>query len=511
MPATGNAYSRLALRVTTLLFPPYALVLLWSGPASLGRKLLGSMGILLFCLPYTVLFVFLLVRFGGLQIEWRGGYIPALTWQPTAPDFDQLERSRAQQEVRLPEGLSPATSTAYWTGFRGPKRDGHYREQSILTNWPSKGLRELWRQPCGGGYASFAIAQGLAFTLEQRRQQEVVVAYYVETGHEIWTHGWDAHFTESMGGDGPRATPAYDDGRVYAIGATGELRCLNAADGKLLWSKNILTENNSSVPTYGVSASPLIVDEKLIVLTGGERPGEVVCYHKHDGRKIWSSPRENTGYASPMLIEVAGERQLLVSFATNTVGLRLDDGAVRWRFPWQVQNNQLPIAQPIMIGSNRFVLSAGYFTGSAAFEITDPEGEFNVKELWRNTNMKNKFSTSVTWDGFVYGLDESILVCLDATTGERRWKDGRYGYGQMLLASGHLVILSGDGNLALVRATPDRHEELARFPAIRGKTWNHPAINQGRLLVRNGAEMACFDLAADVTARRNGNLKASIQ
>ncbi|MCW5553151.1 MAG: PQQ-like beta-propeller repeat protein [Verrucomicrobiae bacterium] len=506
MPAKSNPYSRLALRVTTLLFPPYALVLLWSSPASLGRKLLGSVGILLFCLPYAALFVFLLVRFGGLQIEWRGGYIPALTWQPTAPDFDELERSRAQQAAPSSAKLSLAAGTGYWTGFRGPQRDGHYQEQPILTNWPASGLRELWRQPCGGGYASFAIAQGLAFTIEQRRQQEVVVAYHVETGHEVWTHGWDAHFTESMGGDGPRATPAYDAGKLYAVGATGELRCLNADDGELLWAKNILTENNSSVPIYGVSASPLIVDEKLLVLTGGERPGEVVCYDKQDGRKLWSSARENTGYASPMVIELAGERQLLVSLATNTVGLRLDDGAVRWRFPWQVQNNQLPIAQPVIIASNRFVLSAGYFTGSAAFEVSETAGEFGVQELWRNKHMKNKFSTSVAWDGFVYGLDENILVCLDARTGERRWKDGRYGHGQLLLASGHLVILSGDGHLALVRATPGRHEEIARFPAIRGKTWNHPAISQGRLLVRNGAEMACFDL----TAGADGNRQASV-
>jgi outer membrane protein assembly factor BamB len=509
MPATSNACSRLALRVTTLLFPPYALVLLWSGPASLGRKLLGSVGVLLFCLPYTALFVFLLVRFGGLQIEWRGGYIPALTWQPTAPDFDQLERSRAQQAAQSPAKLPLASSQAYWTGFRGPNRNGHYQEQPIITNWPATGPRELWRQPCGGGYASFAIAHGVAFTIEQRRQQEVVVAYHFETGREIWTHGWDAHFAESMGGDGPRATPAYDDGKVFAVGASGELRCLNAADGELLWSKNILTENNSSVPTYGVSASPLIVDEKLIVLTGGERPGEVVCYNKHDGRKIWSSPRESTGYASPMLIEMAGERQLLVSLATNTVGLRLDDGTVRWRFPWQVQNNQLPIAQPVMIGSNRFVLSAGYFTGSAAFEINEAGGEFSVRELWRNKSMKNKFSTSVAWNGFVYGLDESILVCLDANTGERRWKDGRYGYGQLLLASGHLLILGGDGNVALIRATPERHEEIARFPAIRGKTWNHPAISDGHLLVRNGAEMACFDLSFGATVRVDVNLETS--
>src|SRR5439155_25646930 len=140
--------------------------------------------------------------------------------------------------------------------------------QPILTNWPAQGLRLLWRQPCGGGYGSFAIAADLAFTIEQRREQEVLVAYEMQTGHELWTHGWPAFFTESMGGDGPRSTPTYDERRIYALGAQGDLSCVQAADGKLLWSKNILADNQTENVTYGMAGSPLIVEEKLIVQPG---------------------------------------------------------------------------------------------------------------------------------------------------------------------------------------------------------------------------------------------------
>jgi outer membrane protein assembly factor BamB len=171
-----------------------------------------------------------------------------------------------------------------------------------------------------------------------------------------------------------------------------------------------------------------------------------------------------------------------------------DDGKVLWEFPWKVQNDNA-IAQPIIVSTNRFVLSAGYGTGSALIEVSEAQGKWSVHEVWRNKSLKNKFTSSVYWNGFIYGLDEEILTCLDATTGERKWKEGRYGYGQPLLASGHLVILSATGELALVKADPGAYVELSRFQAIKGKTWNHPAIGDGKIFVRNASEMACFDIS----------------
>jgi outer membrane protein assembly factor BamB len=466
----------------------------------LRSKLLGTLGLAFYSLLYAGVIIFLLIRFTGLQVEWRGGYLPRLTWQKTRTDFDALERSR--QSPHAVASTAPSMRSSYWTGFRGPRRDGVYEEQPIATNWPPQGLKLLWKQPIGGGYGSFAIADGLAFTIEQRRDKEALVAYDLQTGSELWVHAWPADFRDYYSEGGPRATPVYSDGKVYALGALGTLTCVEATTGKPLWSHEVLAENHADVPTYGMAASPLLIEKKLIVLTSAGHGHSALCLDKDTGQTLWSSLDDVTGYASPTLVQLAGQSNVIVCCEQRTVGLDPDNGKLLWECPWRVKNGQHPIAQPVMLGTNRFMLSAGYFTGCAAFEVTRiPEAEmggvrprFSARLLWQNSNLKNKFTSSVFWQGCIYGLDEDILTCLDATTGERKWKDGRYGYGQLVLAGGYLVILSGDGELALVRAIPERRDEIARFQAIRGKTWNHPALAAGKLLVRNGAEMACFDL-----------------
>jgi outer membrane protein assembly factor BamB len=365
-------------------------------------------------------------------------------------------------------------------------------------------LKLLWRQPCGGGYSSFAIAQGGAFTIEQRRDSEVAVAYDFNDGHEIWKCAWSDHFQEYFSEEGPRSTPMYSDGKIYTLGAMGELRCLDAASGKSIWSRNILVEYHAGVPTYGVASSPLVLGERLIIQSGAGNGKSVLCYDKRDGKLLWSALDDVMGYASPVLVNLAGQDQLIVSAETRTLGLGIEDGKVLWEIPWHVLHNQLPIAQPVLLSTNRFLLSAGYFTGCAAVEISKASSNFVAHTLWQNKNLKNKFTSSVFFQGQIYGLDEDILTCLDATTGERKWKDGPYDYGQLLLATAgspgraataYLVILSGEGELALVKPTPERWQELARFQAIKGKTWNHPAIADGKILVRNAQEMACFQIS----------------
>jgi outer membrane protein assembly factor BamB len=209
---------------------------------------------------------------------------------------------------------------------------------------------------------------------------------------------------------------------------------------------------------------------------------------------LWHALNTPMGYGSPMLFEVGGERHVVVCGRTNTLGLRIEDGVTRWIFPWSILNNERPIAQPVLIGTNRLMLSAAYLTGAVAFEVDKVGANFETRELWRSRQLKNKFASSVFHEGFVYGLDEDILTCLDATTGERKWKDGRYGYGQVLLAGGYLVVLCGDGDLALLKATPDAWTELARFNALKGKTWNVPALAGGKIFIRNNAEMACYQI-----------------
>jgi outer membrane protein assembly factor BamB len=416
--------------------------------------------------------------------------VPAAPAAPAAPEPRPAADGNAT-------AAAPAAASAYWTDFRGPNRDGHYRERPILTQWPADGLKPIWKQPVGGGYASFVIAGGLAFTIEQRGPQEIVAAYDVATGRELWTNAWTATFRESMGGDGPRATPVWADGRVYALGGLGELRCLEGATGALVWRTNILEDSGATNLQWGMSAAPLVVDDTIVVLPGGPKGQSVVAYHRRTGKRAWSALNDQQAYSSPMLATLAGVRQILVFSASRVMGLTPDRGDVLWEYPWKT-GYDVNAGQPIVIGDNRVFVSSGYGAGAAVVELTrSGEGGFQVREVWRNIRMKNQFTSSVLHEGFIYGLDESILACLDAATGELKWKGGRYGYGQVLLASGHLIVLGEEGDLVLVRAAPDRHQELARFPALEGKTWNHPAMSDAVLLVRNINEMAAFDLRSN--------------
>ena len=439
---------------------------------------------------------------GGLHV----GFPPTAEAQRRAVEAHRvLQRAQPAPDAVAPPATdaaptaaaaSPAAETSSdlgdWSGFRGPLRDGAYRERPIRTDWPVEGLKPLWKQPIGGGYASFAVSRGRAFTIEQRGAEEVAAAYDVLTGREIWTNSWSAFFQEFMGGDGPRATPAAADGIVYVLGATGELRAVDESSGKTIWRKDILEDSGASNVQWGMAGSPLIVDDMVVVHPGG--PGQsVVAYNRRTGARVWATQSDRAGYAAPMLATLAGVRQIVVFSASRVMGLSTDAGTLLWAHPWQTQYD-INAAQPLVVGENRLFVSSGYGTGAAVIEIARSGSGLSAREVWRNIRMKNRFNSAVLHDGFVYGFDEGIFACVDAATGDLKWKAGRYGYGQVLLASGHLIVLTEEGDLVLVRATPERHDERARFSAIQGKTWNVPAITGGILLVRNLAEMAAFDL-----------------
>lgn len=501
-----------------LLLPPLGLILLWlrSGTPILARAL-GSLA----ALGLTGAYLFL---FFGLRVEVDGtGKYPIVSFHDPERHYDALVQSRIEQSPppAVPEFVPPSkpaareslrqsgqASTAqaalavsapdsgppsFWKDFRGPHRDGVYSEMEIRTSWPREGPPLLWKQPVGGGYASFAVAGGRAFTIEQRRHQEVVTAYDVQTGQELWAHAWDAEFRESMGGDGPRSTPIWDNGHVYALGAAGHLVCLEAETGSPVWSFNMLEQNGASNLTWGMAASPLIVDDKVIVLPGGRNGRSVVAYDKRTGDRVWNSLDDQQAYTAPMLVTLAEKRQILVVSANRAMGLEVENGRLLWEYPWKTSYG-INSAQPIVVGPNRFFISAGYGHGAAVVEVTQRGGGYEATTVWENLNMKNKFNSSVLHEGHVYGLDEGILACVNVETGARAWKGGRYGYGQLILASGHLIVLTESGELVLVRATPERHQEVARFSALSGKTWNHPALDGGILLVRNTTQMAAFNL-----------------
>ena len=438
------------------------------------------------------------VMFGlafGIRLEVDGsGFRPVLSKFDEDAHFEALDANRAQQpsasELTPPTNLHVATS---WPAYRGVARDGRYLGR-ILTEWPSDGLPLVWRQPSGGGYASFVLADGRLFTIEQRRSQEVVTAYDPDTGNELWTHGWDGLFEEMLGGNGPRATPTWDDGRLFALGATGELRSLDASNGALRWRRDILADAGTNNLHWAMSAAPLVVNNMVIVLPGGSSGRSVIAYHADTGEIIWTALDDIQGYTAPMLVKFASQLQIVVVTASRVAGLTVDDGLLQWDYPWAVST--VPnIAQPVVVGDSQLFVSASYGQGSALIEVTLASGHWSVTELWRTNRMRNKFSSSVLHEGHIYGLDDSILACLDVETGELVWKGGRYGYGQLLLADGHLVVLTERGEVALVRATPTGHEELGRFVALTGKTWNVPTLAADKLFVRNTTEMAAFDIS----------------
>ena len=485
------------------------------------RRLLRVAGITLAALIGIALVLYV----AGLRIVLDGGGQPYLAFvRSERAQADQVARHRESQRTHAEPAAVPAEASnpqavpappagvelgaadpaatssgnvPYWTDFRGPRRDGHYDERPILTAWPAAGLKPIWKQPIGAGYASFVVAGGRAFTIEQRGGNEVAAAYDVATGRELWTSAWAAAFREFMGGDGPRATPTWHDGLVYVLGGEGEFRCLDAATGRLVWRTNILADAGANNLQWGMAASPLVVDNTVVVLPGGPNGQSIVAYDRKSGKRVWGALDDQQSYSSPMLVTLGGVRQLLVFSATRLMGLTPERGEVLWEHPWKTQAD-INASQPLVVGPNRVFISTGYGVGATVLELTPAGDRFSVREVWRNIRMKNQFTSSVLHNGFVYGLDESILACVDVATGELKWKGGRYGYGQVALASDHLIVLTEGGDLALVKATPDRHQEIVRFSVLDGKTWSHPAFSGGYLLIRNIGEMAAFDLRLPV-------------
>ncbi|MBM3774315.1 MAG: hypothetical protein FJW37_04045, partial [Acidobacteria bacterium] len=337
--------------LASVLLPPLGLLLIWTRPGiRLAVRVLASVALAVLGVAYLYLFF-------GLRMEVDGsGVRPILSFHQPERHYAAIEEDRAAPRI-VPAAapLSPAAdrelaapaAEAAWPAFRGRGQLGVY-ESPIQTAWPAKGLPRLWKQPVGGGYSSFAVAGGKAFTIEQRRSQEVVAAYDLKTGRELWKNAWDGLFQESMGGDGPRTTPTWDQGRLYALGALGEFRCLDAETGKLLWTTNILEENGAENLTWAMSASPLIVQDKVIVLPGGQGRS-VVAYDKKTGKTVWAVLTDKQAYTTPIEVTLAGQRQILVVSATRAMGLTPDKGELLWSYPWRTEYD-VNSAQPIVTG-----------------------------------------------------------------------------------------------------------------------------------------------------------------
>ncbi len=427
----------------------------------------------------------------GLTVRIRGvtgDLVPVLGWR-----WDSDANLPRNPTAAAPIRGGTADGVPAYSQFLGPGRDAVVPGVAIATDWEARPPREVWRREVGGGWSAFAVAAGLAVTQEQRGADELVSAYDLRTGEPRWTHADPVRYETTIGGVGPRATPTIAEGRVYTLGATGILNALELDTGRRLWSVDVIADNGASVPEWGKSCSPLVTGELVVVSAGGAAGRSLVAYDRESGERVWGGGGDASGYGSPLLAELAGVPQILIFNEGSVAAHDPATGEVLWSHPWPA--TQPNVAQPLPLGDDRLLVSSGYGIGSKLFEIApDAGGGLEPRLVWESPRLKAKFTNVVAHAGSVYGLDDGTLVCLDPATGERRWKRGRYGHGQVLLAGGLLLVLTEDGDVVLVRPDPERHVELARLRALAGKVWNNPALAGPYLLVRNDREAACYEL-----------------
>jgi outer membrane protein assembly factor BamB len=378
-----------------------------------------------------------------------------------------------------------------WTGFRGPNRDGILKPEYDF-NW-DKPLKKLWEHPVGRGWSSFAVIGGFAFTQEQREQGESVICYYLETGDTIWRHSDPVRFEEALGGIGPRATPTFSDGHLYTLGATGVLNCLNATNGDLVWQRDILDDAQVENIPWAMAGSPLVVGDVVIVNPGGKDGNGVIAYKKKTGTREWSAGNDRTSYAAPTYRTILGAPQILIFDGVGVAGHAVKNGEEKWKVEWS-NDPQVNAAQPIVVDDHSIFVASGYGRGSGLIELEEVNGRIETNVKWSSRRFKLKFNAAVRYGNFAYGLDEGVLSCIDMRDGTLKWKRGRYGYGQILLVDGTLVIQAEQGDIGFVRATPDKFDEIKRVPALTSKSWNHPVIWKNFLVVRNAEACICFEI-----------------
>lgn len=411
----------------------------------------------------------------------------AATAKPGIPAGDPRSPNTGKPAV-----AAPAVAPILWSGFRGRERDAVLEGARINTDWNAAKPAQVWRRRVGPGWSSFAVAGDLIFTQEQRGDHELISAYRLSTGEPVWRHQDAARFYESAGGAGPRGTPTVHDGRVYAMGATGIVNALDASTGARIWTRNAERDTGAPRPGWGFAASPLIVGDLLVTAASGR----LAAYDLVSGTPRWIRKTTGGGYSSPHLATLAGVPQILLlnGGGITSVGL---DGSILWA---SHSEDGIGIVQPRALDDGSVLAASGELLrglGLRRLAVSRAaDGSWKVEERWTSRGLKPYFNDFVAHKGHAYGFDGTILSAISLETGERVWKGGRYGAGQMLLLPQQdlLLVVSEEGDLVLVAASPDQHTEIAKFKAIEGKTWNHPVLVGGVLLVRNGEEMAAFRL-----------------
>jgi outer membrane protein assembly factor BamB len=467
----GRVTATLAAIVVGLLLGLIWLLLLSRLPWR--RRFLALAGVLLIGLLCGFAF-----RIRGVS----GNLVPQVEWRWAARGGDEVAGGAARLEG--PTGDYPQ--------FLGPDRNATVGAVALAAGWDTRTPREIWRRSIGEGWSAFAVAGRIAVTQEQRGEEELVTAYDLASGERLWEHADAGRYETTIAGVGPRATPTIEEGRVYALGALGRLNALDLATGRALWSRDLAGELALKTPEWGRPSSPLVVDGLVVTAVGG-RGRALVAFDAVDGELRWQAGDDDVGYSSPTLVTLAGRRQIVIFNRASVAGHDVETGALLWSFPWSAR--QPNVALPVAIGEDRLLVSSGYGEGSRLLKIEARGGEsFAARVVWESPRLKAKFTNVVVHDGFVYGLDDGVMVCLDPATGERCWKRGRYGHGQVILVDDLLLVQTEDGDVVLLDPNPNEPRELGRFAAFDGKTWNCPALVGRYLLLRNHREAALFEL-----------------
>ncbi len=412
--------------------------------------------------------------------------------------------------------LSVEIQGASWPQYRGPSHDGTIAE--VMPAWPKDGPRAAWKVPTLGGFSSFVVENGKAYTLVLRDvegvNREVVVCLDADSGKEAWSApvgmakydgGGDSGTRENSGGDGPRSTPSLSEGRLYVLSADLALTAFEAASGKQLWRKDLLKEHAGRNISWKNAASPLI-EGNLVFVAGGGEGQALLAFDKKDGRLAWKGENDKMTHATPIATTIHGTRQVIFFTQTGLVSVVPASGKVLWRHGFKY--NVSTAASPVVAGDIVYC-SAGYGVGATAAQISKSGDQFSAKELWRETGPKlaNHWSTPVAKDGYLYGMFQfkeygtGPLKCVELKTGKVVWEEAGFGPGNVLLAGDRLVVLGDAGQLVLAEASPKGYKELSRVQALTGKCWSTPAYADGRLFVRSTKEGACFDLSRALSLR----------
>lgn len=411
-------------------------------------------------------------------------------------------------QVQLPQPSNHSFPEGLWPQWRGPERTGLSTETGLLRQWPAGGPSLVWStSELGEGYGSVAIQGGRIYVQGTHGTDSTLFCLEESSGQTLWTATLGDRLDHGRG-PGPRGTPTLHEDRIYVLTENGDLACLQAADGKTLWHRNILQDFKGENPRWLISESPLVDGDRVIVMPGGDQ-ASLVALNKDTGETIWTSKElsDGAGYSSCLVAEVQGIRTLLAFTAAAAVGLRAEDGQLLWRYE-PVANRTANVTTPIFYQDRAFY-SSDYGTGCALLQLKADNGSMEAKEVYFNRDMRNHHGGVVLVDGYLYGFSGAILTCMEFETGKVMWKDRSVGKGSVTYADGQLYLFSEKNVVGLAEATPDEYRETGRFEvADQGwPSWAHPVVSGGRLYIRNQGVLNCYD----IRATKNGGAQPSLE